>query len=146
MKHTFVPLDVPSDADEIVKRHKWWSTTVAIPPKCAVMLSFGGGHSARHPGTTLAEAYRSAYVDIALGEFLDRKSDPRLTVVQRGFGTEMRVELQLLHEFFFTAWHDSAPPSRHSHERLAVAVANLYAAIDRQQRIVDAVTKRISQK
>ena len=146
MKHTFVPLDVPSDADEIVKRHKWWSTTVAIPPKCAVMLSFGGGHSARHPGTTLAEAYRSAYVDIALGEFLDRKSDPRLTIVQRGFGTEMRVELRLPHEFFFTAWHDSAPPSRHSHERLAVAVLNLYAAVDRQKRIVDAVTKRISQK
>jgi hypothetical protein len=145
MKHTFVPLDVPSDADEIVKRHKWHSATKGGPSP-AVMLSFGGGHSARHPGTTLAEAYRSAYVDIALGEFLDRKSDPRLTVVQRGFGTEMRVELQLPHEFFFTTWHDSAPPSRHSHERLAVAVLNLYAAIDRQQRIVDAVTTRISQK
>lgn len=144
MKHTFVPLDVPSDADEIVKRHKWHSITRVGPTPC-VVLSFGGGHSARHPGTTLAEAYRSAYVDIALGEFLDRKSDPRLTIVQRGFGTEMRVELQLLHEFFFTAWHDSAPPSRRSHERLAVAVLNLYAAVDRQKRIVDAVTKRISQ-
>lgn len=145
MKHTAVPLDVPSDADEIVKRHKWHSATRMAPNPC-VVLSFGGGHSARHPGTTWAEAYRSAYVDIALGEFLDRKSDPRLTIEHRGFGTEIRVELRLPHEFFFTAWHDSAPPSRHSHERLAVAVANLYAAIDRQQRIVDAVTKRISQK
>lgn len=145
MKQTFVPLDVPSDADEIVRRHRWWSVTKTAPNPC-VMLSFGGGHLARHPGTTLEEAYRSAYVDIALGEFLDRKSDPRLTIEHRGFGTEVRVELRLEHEVFFTTWHDSARLSRHSHEQLAVAVANLYAATDRQKRIVDAVTKRISQK
>lgn len=145
MKHTPVPLDIPSDADEIVQRHKWHSITRTSPNPC-VMLSFGGGHSARHPGTTLAEAYKSAYADIALGELLDRKSDSRLTIEHRGFGTEMRVELRLQHEVFFTVWHDSAPSSRHSHERLAVAVLNLYVAVDRQKRIVDAVTKRISQK
>jgi hypothetical protein len=145
MKRTLVALDVPSDADEIVRRHKWWSITKVAPNPC-VVLSFGGGHSARHSGVTLDQAYRSAYVDIALGEFLDRKSDPRLTIEHRGFGTEIHVELRLEHEVFFTTWHDSARPSRHSHEQLAVAVANLYAATDRQKRIVDAVTKRISQK
>ena len=144
MKRTAVPLDIPSDADEIVQRHRWWALTNKT--QNIVVLSFGGGHSARHPGSTLKEACRSAYVDIALGEFLDRKSDPRLTIEHRGFGTEIRVELRLEHEIFFTTWHDSARPSRHSHETLAIAVANLYAAIDRQQRIVDAVTKRISQK
>jgi len=145
MKHTSVPLDVPSDANAIVQRHKWFSVARVGPTPC-IVLSFGGGHSVRHPGTTLEEAYRSAYVDIALGELHDRKSDPRLTIEHRGFGTEIRIELRTEHEVFFTTWHDSAPPSRHSHERLAVAVLNLYAAVDRQRRIVDAVTKRISQK
>lgn len=144
MKQTFVPLDIPSDADEVVQRHKWWTPTNKT--QNVVVLSFGGGHSARHTGATLAEAYKSAYADIALGELLDRKSDPRLTIEHRGFGTEIRIELRTEHEVFFTTWHDSAPPSRHSHEQLAVAVLNLYAAVDRQKRIVDAVTKRISQK
>lgn len=145
MKQTFVPLDIPADADEIVQRHRWWSTTRVTSPPC-VILSFGGGHSARHTGATLTEAYRSAYADIALGEFLDRKSDPRLTINHRRFGVEIHVGLRLEHEYFHTTWHDTARPSRHSHETLAIAVANLYAAVDRQKRIVDAVTKRISQK
>lgn len=145
MKHTAVPLDIPSDASAIVQRHKWFSIARVGPTPC-IVLSFGGGHSARHPGTTLEEAYKSAYADIALGELQDRKSDPRLTIEHRGFGTEIHVELRLQHEVFFTTWRPLAPPSRFSHELLAVAVLNLYAAVDRQKRIVDAVTKRISQK
>lgn len=144
MKHTFVPLDVPSDADEIVERHKWHLITRVAPNPC-IVLSFGGGHSARHPGTTLEEAYRSAYVDIALCELHDRKSDPRLNIVQRGFGTTITVELRLLNERFHCNWVDYDPARSHP-EKIAVAVLNLYSAVDRQKRIVDAVTKRISQK
>ena len=143
MKSTFVPLDIPSDVVELVTRDRRCSITKLAPPPTVVSLSFGFGHSSRHSDAIPFNAYASAYVDLAIEDLRERKSDPRLTVTTDNFARNTNVVLKTKHEQFHTNF--ACPPVRREFtERLAIAVANLYAAVDRQERIVAAVTARLS--
>lgn len=140
MKSTFVPLDIPSDVEELVKRDSRCSIVRVAPQPTSIHLSFGYGHSSRHADLVPFKAYASAYVDLAIEDLRGRKSDPRLSVHHRGFNTFVRLQtpLELFHTQFVT------PRERGYVELFATAVANLYAAVARKQRIVDAVTARLA--
>jgi hypothetical protein len=145
MKSTFVPLGIPDDVEELVRLSKKLSNFSGRNGVYVVVLSFSAGHSARHHGQTKREVFGSAYADLAIEALRDRKSDPRLNVISDGFGSETTIVLKTEHEHFHTRFN--CPAQRFEHrELLAVAVANLYAAVDRQDRIIKAVTARLAQR
>ena len=134
----------PPNIKNFVINHPFFQSARLINGKYHVSLRFKGSTSAHMMADTEQAAFAEAYSNIIQEELLDKRHDPRLVVDSgRDIGTTAVVTLTNGQRQWVCSFDNTGGRAQY-HNALCAAIANVYAAVDAEERAVKAVTARLS--